>query len=367
MVGVVVAAGLLGASCGASPQPAPARSDGPDAPAGWRGAAGPDLPEPVANNAVAAAVVNGRTWIFSFLGIGSGRDYRAITRHAFALDVEAGRWEPLPDVPGPVGRLAATAQAIGEDVYLFGGYEVAADGAETTSPATLLYRHADRRYLRRADMPVAVDDAVSGVWRDRLIFLVSGWSADRTVSTVQAYDPAADQWLPATPIPGTPVFGHAGGIIDDTIVYCGGARMRPGETPKYAPSPECYRGDLDAGAPTAIRWRPITPHPGAPRYRAAAGPVRTGTSAGILFVGGTTNPYNYNGVGYDGRPAEPEASSWLYDVAADRWVPGPHLDRPTMDHRGLVEARGAWWTIGGFAAGQAVTAGVNAVTAGGRE
>ncbi|MEZ5416106.1 MAG: kelch repeat-containing protein [Vicinamibacterales bacterium] len=362
----LVVAGLLSGGCGA-PQPSAPRVDAPLTAAAWRAAPGPDLPTPVANNAVAAAVVGGRSWIFSFLGIGPGRDHRAITLQAFALDVEAGRWERLPDVPGSVGRLAATAQAIGEDVYLCGGYEVAADGTETTSPTTLLYRHADRHFVRRADAPVAVDDAVSGVWRDRLIFLVSGWSADRTVTTVQAYDPAADRWRMATPIPGTPVFGHAGGIVNDTIVYCGGALMRPGETPKYAANAECYRGDLDPANPTTIEWRQIAPHPGAPRYRAAAGPVRTASATGILFVGGTANPYNYNGVGYDVRPAEPESAAWLYDVNADRWVAGPRLDRPTMDHRGLVEARGGWWTIGGFAAGQAVTAGVTALTVDGKE
>ncbi|MGE3410991.1 MAG: Kelch repeat-containing protein [Dehalococcoidia bacterium] len=354
-------AGSLFAGC-VAPSP-------PDAAEQWQVRRGPDLPEPLANNAVAATVVAGRPWLFSFLGLGAGRDYQAISRHAYALDVHAGRWAPLPDVPGAVGRLAATAQAFGEDVFLFGGYEVAADGAETTSPATLLYRHAERRWIRRADAPVALDDSVSGVWRNRLIVLVSGWSADRTVATVQAYDPAADRWLPATPIPGTPVFGHAGGLVDDTFVYCGGARMRPGESPKYGPSAECWRGDLAADDPTTltIRWRPIAPHPGPPRYRAAAGPVQTATAAGILLVGGTTNPYNYDGIGYDGRPAEPEASSWLYDVAGDRWVAGPSLERPTMDHRGLVAAGGAWWTVGGFAAGQAVTAGVTALADDGKE
>ncbi len=330
----------------------------------WTASRGPDLPMATANNAVAVALVDGEPRIFSFLGLGVGRDYAAITRRAFVLDVAAARWEPLPDVPGPVGRLAATAQAIGSRVFLFGGYSVAADGLETTSPATDIYFVGERRYVRGADAPVPLDDTVSGVWRDRLIYLVSGWSTDRTVTTVQAYDPKADRWLAATPIPGTPVFGHAGGLIDDTIVYCGGAKMLGGGTPKYGPSHECYRGDIDATDPTIIEWRTIATHPGPPRYRAAAGAVRTATHAGILFVGGTSNPYNYNGTGYDGRPAEPEPSSWLYDPARDTWVAGPTLDEPSMDHRGLVEAGDAWWIVGGFGGGQAVSAHVTRLTVG---
>ena len=231
-------------------------------------------------------------------------------------------------------------------MFLFGGYEVAADGKETTSPATDIYLIAERRYTRGADAPVPLD-TVSGVWRDRLIYLVSGWSTDRTMTTVQAYDPDADRWVSfTTPIPGTPVFGHAGGLIDDTIVYCGGAKMRGGGTPKYGISGECYRGKIDPADPATIAWRAIAAHPGAPRYRAAAGPVRTGTHTGIMFVGGTENPYNYNGVGYDGRPSEPEASSWIYDTLRDTWVAGPMLDAP---RRSIIEAwsarprPGGWW------------------------
>ena len=323
--------------------------------AAWSVERGPDLPMPIANNAVAATTVDGRPQIFSFLGLGTGRDYAAISTRAFVLDPGVGRWESIPEVPGATGRLAATAQAIGRRVFLFGGYHVAADGKETTSPATDIYLMAERRYQRGADAPLPIDDTVSGVWRERLIYLVSGWSTDRTVTAVQAYDPDADRWLTATPIPGAPVFGHAGGIVGDTIVYCGGAKMLAGGSPKYGASTECYRGDIDPGDPARIAWRAIAAHPGAPRYRAAAGPVTTTAVTGIMFAGGTANPYNYDGIGYDGRPAEPEASSWIYDTATDEWVAGPSLGRPTMDHRGLVHSAGAWWIVGGFDPGQSVS------------
>jgi hypothetical protein len=360
----------LVAACGSPAPPAGVGSE-PRAESvsdAWDVARGPDLPLAVANNAVAAATVHGRPWLFSFLGLESGRDYRAITTRAFALDVEHARWESLPDVPGRAGRLAATAQAVGDRVYVFGGYEVAADGKETTSPATDIYIAPERRYARGADQPVPLDDSVSGVWRDRLIYLVSGWSTNRTVPAVQAYDPTADRWFAATPIPGTPVFGHAGGLIDNTIVYCGGARMLGG-TPKYGISHECYRGDINPGDPASITWRAIPAHPGAPRYRAAAGPVRTAATTGIMFVGGTANPYNYNGTGYDGRPADPEAATWIYDVGRETWVAGPALDRPTMDHRALAHGAGVWWVVGGFTRGQVVTAGVTrlAITAPAKE
>jgi len=324
----------------------------------WLVEARPPPPDPIANNAVAGATVDGRDLIFTFLGLGAGKDFRAITTRAYALDVKPGRWERLPDVPGPGGRIAATAQALGDRVYVFGGYAVAADGKETTSPAVDIYAVRERRYSRGADIEVPVDDTVSGVWRDRLIFLVGGWSASANVDAVQIYDPAHDRWARATPIVGTPVFGHAGGIVRDAIVYCGGAKMQAPQSPKYAANSECYRGDIDPEEPKRVAWRRIAHHPGPARYRAAAGPVQTGGVVGVMFVGGTSNPYNYNGVGYDGQPSEPEATSWIYDIERDLWVEGPRLVTPSMDHRGLVSIAGAWWTIGGFGVNQTVLANV---------
>lgn len=56
-----------------------------------------------------------------------------------------------------------------------------------------------------------------------------------------------------------------------------------------------------------------TPHPGAPLYRAAGG-----ASAGLaLFVGGSDNPYNYTGVGYDGVPAEPLTDAVWFAAVSD--------------------------------------------------
>jgi hypothetical protein len=264
-------------------------------------------------------------------------------------------WDRLPDVPGDVGRLAATAQAIGDRVFVFGGYSVAADGKETTSAAVDIFDPRTRRYQSGAPIPVPVDDSVSGVWRNRLIYLVGGWSTSDNVADVQYYDPASDRWTAATPLPGTPVFGHAGAVSGDVIVYCGGAKVQAPAVPKYAPSAECWRGDIDPTEPARIAWRPIAHHPGGSRYRAAAGPIEYGEVAGVIIAGGTGNPYNYDGIGYDGRASEPEASSWIYDVARDSWTAGPTASTPTMDHRGIVTAGGAWWTVGGFRAGQSVS------------
>ena len=134
-------------------------------------------------------------------------------------------WVELPAVPGP-GRLAAAAQSVGGRVWVFGGYTVAEDSSERSVPNVDVLDLEARRWSRAADIPVPTDDAVSGVWRDSLVYLVSGWHDTDNIPDVQIYDPAQDRWTPATPIPGPPVFGHAGALAGNTIVYIDGVRTR---------------------------------------------------------------------------------------------------------------------------------------------
>ncbi len=128
-------------------------------------------------------------------------------------------------------------------------------------------------------MPLPVDDAVSGVWRDSLIYLVSGWHDSDNVAAVQIYDPERNAWEQATPIPGPPVFGYAGGIAGD-------------------------------------------------------------------------------GIGYDGRTAEPWAGAFAFGVATESWIAAEAPGTSTMDHRGIALAGDRAFIVGGMTAGQRVTEGL---------
>jgi hypothetical protein len=97
----------------------------------------------------------------------------------------------------------------------------------------------------------------------------------------------------------------------------------------------------------------VEAHPGLPRYRMAA----TGAEefGGVLFIGGSENPYNYDGIGYDGEPSEPVADALLFDTANAKWRVLPISGTNTMDHRGLLHFGDSLLTIGGMQAGQQVT------------
>jgi hypothetical protein len=76
----------------------------------------------------------------------------------------------------------------------------------------------------------------------------------------------------------------------------------------------------------------------------------------VVFAGGTDNPYNYDGVGYDGVPSEPSALAFAYDVANDSWIELADKVTATMDHRDLAVAGNSLYVIGGMTRGQRVTA-----------
>jgi hypothetical protein len=202
---------------------------------------------------------------------------------------------------------------------------------------------------------VPVDDAVAVTFDDRYIYLISGWHDLGNVNLVQRYDTRKDTWEQATPIPGPAVFGHAGGIVGNTIVYCDGVAIEAhGDRPRdFVAVPDCYLGIIDIEDGRRIDWRSVDYHPGAPRYRMAAAGVPE--KNGVLFVGGSENPYNYDGIGYDGQPSAPAPGALLFDIDTQSWQVLEFDGQATMDHRGLVPFAGQWLTVGGMAANQRVT------------
>ena len=318
--------------------------------------AGPaPLPEAVTNNAVASVKAGRREYVVSFNGLGEGKTGADTLASTYVYDSRSRSWSEADPVPGDVGRLASAAASADKLVFVFGGYTVDDDGTETSTSWTHAFDPRERTFEGRAPMPLPVDDAVAVTYDDRYIYLVSGWHDLGNVNLVQRYDTRKDAWAQATPIPGPAVFGHAGGIVGNTIVYCDGVAVavhddRPRD---FVAVPDCYLGIIDNEDGRRIDWRSVNYHPGRPRYRmAAAGAAEVN---GVLFVGGSENPYNYDGIGYDGRPSEPAADALLFDIDTQTWQVLEFEGKPTMDHRGLVPFAGQWLTVGGMAADQRVT------------
>ena len=326
----------------------------------------PDLPEAVANNAVASVQRDDGMHLVSLMGLLEGKTWRDTTLAAWHLAPQADAWRRLPDVPGEAGRLAGVALGVGQLVYVFGGYTVAADHSEVSVPLVHALDPASGRYTELAPMPVPVDDAVALPFRDRYVYLVSGWHDSGNVNLVQRYDIETDSWVQATPWPGRPVFGHAGGIAGNRLVVCDGVAIdTTRKKRRFVASPLCLSGAIDTDDTRRIDWTTMPHHPGPALYRMAARGARVDSEPAIVFAGGSPNPYNYDGIGYNGKPSPASAAVFAWLIDSGRWQRLGRLGVATMDHRGLVDTGDGLAIIGGMRDGQQVSAQIEMLPAAG--
>jgi hypothetical protein len=316
----------------------------------------PALPEPLSNNAVAGITTASGCAMVSVGGLGPARTREAISTHAYLYPPRPGAAKALPDLPGPP-RLAMSAVGLRGAVYVLGGYDVAPDANETSNAellsldvaAVLAGGAADWR--SRAPLPIAIDDAVALAYLDRYIIVVSGWSTRAPVPDVQIYDAERDVWSAGAAFPGTPVFGHTAAILGDELVVLDGVSQTP---QGYRIVHQAYRATLSPAQPPTVQWSNLGPHPGPPRYRAAGGAV----AGRMLFVGGTADPYNYNGISYlTKQPSAPIDEELAFIPATGTFAAMPaRRPVPTMDHRGLAVCGNTMAVIGGMATGPRVQA-----------
>ena len=307
------------------------------------------LPNPHANNAVAAARdADGVLSFYSFNGLTAGKTWNATSHNAFACKADESGCREIVPVPVDDGRLASVAVTLRNKVFLFGGYTVAEDNSEISTPEVFAFDPVSENYTRVSDMPTPVDDMVAFSYLDRYIYLVSGWHNDGNVSLVQVYDVEEDAWFSATDYPGAPVFGHAGGAVGNKFLIADGVAVigvKEGRR-QFGAVDEIWLGEIDPSNPAEISWQSLPAHPGVPLYRMAAGGDENANR--IVFVGGGDNPYNYTGIGYDGVPSKPSDKIFAFDLTAETWIDLGTHDRATMDHRGLLFRDGAVCTLGGL-------------------
>jgi N-acetylneuraminic acid mutarotase len=275
----------------------------------------PPMPGAASGNAV-AALKNGIE-VYSLMGVGPKKTWDDISNKMYVLRFKTGKWTAGPPVPGVAGRLGASAVGVRGQVFLFGGYTVDGQGNEYTVGDVNSFVADEHRWYRGADIPVPVDSAVIGMNHDRYIYLIGGRAKNGPVNNVQVYDAEKNVWNQGTPFPGTPVFGHAGGLADDTIVFVDGAKKNPAAGNPYVASDECWMGKIDHKDPNKIVWSKLPPHPGSGRFGIVAGAGEHDRR--ILFSGGTTTPHNFKGLDYGGKLAEFSPATFVFEVHGSRW------------------------------------------------
>lgn len=311
------------------------------------------LPEAVSNNAVCAAIADGKTYVYSFCGIDSTKLWSGIHLRAWRYDVQADQWQSLPPVPDPDGgKIAASASFLKGKIYVVGGYHVAQNGNEASSAQVHVFDPVANAWLPdAAPIPVPIDDQVQATWRDSLLYVVTGWSNTTNVPNVQIFNPSSNTWSAGTPVPNNndfKAFGANGVIIGDTIFYSGGAR-----TGSNFPATSFFRkGVINPDNPLEITWTGFD-EPSAKGYRMAAATL--GNRA--IWLGGSDVTYNYNGIAYNGSGGVPPLDrTTIYDPAGGNFYQTTGKIPAVMDLRGAAQiAENEVIIAGGMVAGQQVT------------
>ena len=274
----------------------------------------PPMPNAVTSNAVAS--LRGGLEVYSLMGLGNKKTWDDVRNKMYELSLRSGKWIEGRPVPGVAGRLGASAVGARGQIFLFGGYTIDGQENEFVLGDVNSYVPGDHRWYRAEDIPVPVDSAVIGMTHDRYIYLVGGRSRNGPVNNVQVYDAEKNTWSQATAFPGTPVFGHAGGVADETIVYVDEAKKDPASG-KIVASDECWMGKIDHKNPNKIEWSKLPAHPGSGRFGIVAGAGEHDHR--VLFSGGTTVPHNHKGLDSDDKQAELSPVTFALELHGNKW------------------------------------------------
>jgi N-acetylneuraminic acid mutarotase len=317
----------------------------------------PNLPVAITNNAVALVHKDNNFEMYSFNGLLSGKTWQEITNKGYRYS--DGEWNQITMPKQSLPVLASTAVSIDSNVYLIGGYTVNEKGEEKSVAEIFKLDTIKQEWSVVTVMPVPVDDTVALVYANRYIYLVSGWHDVDNVNLVQVYDIKLNKWFNASPFPAPAVFGHAGGIIDNEMVICDGVKVVPkdnnieGSKRAFVSSPVCKIGTIQELHPDKIDWIDMPHHSTIAYYRmAATADIKDNR---IVFVGGSDNPYNYNGIGYNGVPSEASNLIHIFDLKTNRWKSHADIINKTMDHRSLLSDKENFYIIGGMINSQAVS------------
>lgn len=310
------------------------------------------LPVSVSNNAVCEGFINKEPYLFSFGGIDSTKKYNGIHLKSYRFNLKTGKSERIADLPDTLGKIAAGASLIDNVIYIVGGYHVFENRSERSSNKVHRYDVANNQYLNdAADLPTATDDHVQAVWRNKLLYIITGWSDVSNIALVQVYDPSNNTWSAATPVPNSndfKSFGASGSIVGDTIYYFGGASSASG----FRIQKTLRKGVINPENPLEIEWSISTPNEDIKGYRMAA----TTVNQRLHWLGGSAKTYNYNGIAYNGSGGVPPTHRDL-SIAGDYDKWSEHfVDELPMDLRGIAQINDTLkYVAGGMLDNQEVT------------
>lgn len=312
-----------------------------------------ELPEPVSNNAFCEGFIAETPYLYSFGGIDTTKNYLGIHLHSYRTNTITGVSETLADLPDTLGKIAAGASRINDTIYIIGGYHVFSNGNELSSNKVHRFNINSNSFMTDAtEIPIATDDHVQVIWRDSLIYVITGWSNTSNIPNVQIYNPFTNSWTAGTSTPNNNIFksfGASGTIVGDTIYYFGGASSGFG----FNIQNQLRKGIINPNDPTDITWNFYVLDQQINGYRMAC----TNIGNQIHWIGGSNETYNYDGIAYNntGGVTPNNRDLYLNTEEALSWTTNYTQNYP-MDLRGIASINDSLkYLAGGMLANQKVT------------
>jgi len=200
---------------------------------------------------------------------------------------------------------------------------------------------------------------VQAVYKDSLLYVITGWSNNGNIGNVQIYNPTTDTWQQGTEVPQASAdswkyeaFGASGSIVGDTIYYIGGARDLCNFNNCFPPVPFLRKGYINPNDPTDITWM-VEETDLALGYRQAA----TIFNDKPIWIGGSVITYNFDGIDYNGSGGVPPVPRvTFYDSFDGSLAQVDGLVPAQMDFRGIAKLSNTEFIIaGGMSGGQEVS------------
>jgi non-specific serine/threonine protein kinase len=224
------------------------------------------------------------------------------------FDTASGRWEPGPDLPVPVNH--AMAAAVGDRIYLFGGY------LSNNRPTDAAFTLDAGQWRQIASLPQPRAAGTAAALGDT-VYVAAGVDPFGLAADMLVYDAAGDRWSTA---PGPPTRReHLGGAAFGGLVYTVGGRTGGLDTNLAA---------FEAYDPRTSAWTRL---PDLPTRR--GGLSATATCTGLIVAIG-------------GEASATFAAAEAFDIQSQTWKALPPL--PTPRHGlGVVALGNTVYTLSG--------------------
>ncbi len=175
---------------------------------------------PVPLTEMTGAVVNDRIYVIGGFTMSGSNILASPNTYSYNPATEA--WQTVSGSM-PTTTFNSTAQAIGNDIYVFGGIPTSGQ-----TPINAVYKGtvsgdgSSISWSAVTPMPKALERCASGVL-DGKIYIAGGNDENGPSRSVYVYDPAADTWTASYPLPVATYGVMSMPVVDSKMYYIGGA------------------------------------------------------------------------------------------------------------------------------------------------